>query len=135
MEGGICVAVVEDDASLSQALQRVLRIKGYSPKMFNSAEALMQDADHADIRCLVLDIQLPGMSGFELHQHLARAGKPPPVVFITAHDDADARMRAEAAHGVYLVKPFTGQALLETVGRILAPPKAVTGLSWTNGRA
>jgi len=127
MEGGICVAVVEDDASLSQALQRILRIKGYAPKVFSSAEALIRDGNHAAIRCLVLDIQLPGMSGFELHEHLVRAGGAPPVVFITAYDDDDARVHAKAAHGAYLVKPFTGRTLLDTVGRILAPPNAVVG--------
>jgi FixJ family two-component response regulator len=124
MEGGICVAVVEDDASLSKALARILRIKGYAPKTFSSAEALLRDGCADAIRCLVLDIQLPGMSGFELHQRLSRDGRAPPVIFITAYDDDDARTHAEAAHGVYLVKPFTGQILLETVGRMLAPPAA-----------
>jgi FixJ family two-component response regulator len=127
MESGICVAVVEDDASLSQALARILRIKGYTPRIFSSAEALLQDNDPAAIRCLVLDIQLPGMSGFELHQRLLRDGRAPPVIFITAYDDDDARTQAEAAHGVYLVKPFTGQALLQTVGRVLAPPPTACG--------
>jgi FixJ family two-component response regulator len=114
------VALVEDDAGMSQALARILRLAGYQPATFVSAEALIRDGGGAEADCLVLDVQLPGMSGFELRDHLVHAGILVPVIFITAYDDAEARALAERANAVYLAKPFSGKTLIDAVARALA---------------
>jgi len=120
MEGPKCVAVVEDDASMSHALARVLRLAGYRIATFVSAEALIREDGGAEADCLVLDVQLPGMSGFELRDHLVQAGNLAPVIFITAYDDADAQALAVRAGALYLTKPFTGKTLIDAVARALA---------------
>src|SRR5277367_3024071 len=89
------IVIVEDDPSMSQAIERVLRVGGFTPIMFDSAEsALAADAAQA-ADCLVLDVRLPGMSGFELYHRLIRAGDEPPAIFITAHDEPSVRQEAE----------------------------------------
>ena len=114
------VALVEDDAGMSQALARILRLAGYQPATFGSAEALIRDGTGAEADCLVLDVQLPGMSGFELRDHLVQSGIAVPVIFITAYDDAEARALADRANAIYLAKPFMGKALIDAVARALA---------------
>ena len=110
------VVVVEDDASVSQALERILRLGGYATVGYSSAEALLEGDVAMDAACLILDIHLPGLSGFELHQRLFEKGATAPVIFITAFDEAEARARAYAIHAAaYLAKPFSGRTLLENV--------------------
>ena len=121
MEGAKRVALVEDDTSMSQALARILRLAGYQPSTFVSAEALICDGAGAKADCLVLDVQLPGMSGFELRDRLVQSGIAVPVIFITAYDDAEARALAERANAIYLAKPFMGKALIDAVARALLP--------------
>jgi FixJ family two-component response regulator len=71
--------------------------------------------------CLVLDVRLPGMSGFELYRALRQSGIEPPVIFITAHDEPSAREQAAQAGAVaYLAKPFHGRRLVDAVNRALA---------------
>jgi FixJ family two-component response regulator len=120
MQAAKCVAVVEDDAGMSQALARILRLAGYQSATFVSAESLIRDGGGTGADCLVLDVQLPGMSGFELRDHLVQAGIVAPVIFITAYDDAGARDLAERANAIYLAKPFTGRTLIDAVARALA---------------
>src|SRR5262249_37432005 len=74
--------------------------------------------------CLVLDIHLPGMSGFEMYRRLALLGKVMPVMFITARDEPAARVEAEELGGAgsYLPKPFSGRDLLNAVARALGGP-------------
>jgi len=73
--------------------------------------------------CLVLDVHLGGMSGFDLQQHLVRAGTPIPTVFITAHDDAATRQRAQSG-AAYLRKPFREAALIGAIRQALELPEA-----------
>ncbi len=68
------------------AIQRFLEVEGFEAMPFDSAEALLASGAVSQAECMVLDVHLPGMSGFELQRHLADAGTPLPVVFITAHD-------------------------------------------------
>jgi FixJ family two-component response regulator len=110
------LVVVDDDASLRQALLRVLGAAGYSTRAFGSAEALLAAGLATQADCLVLDVRLPGQSGLALY-----AGLPeprPPVVFISANDDAAQRRAAVQAGACdYLLKPFAGAALLAAVAR------------------
>ncbi len=91
------VAVVDDDASLCRSFSRLLRMAGFQPITYASAEALLEDAKRPRFDCLVLDIQLEGMSGVELRQRLAAVKDPTPVIFVTAYDEPEVRSRALAA--------------------------------------
>lgn len=110
------VAIVDDDASLLRALGRLLRAAGFSVKTFPSAEAYLAADPSVRARCLVLDVTLGGMDGFELHRRLGEAGTAPPVIFITAHDDASTRERARRAGAArYLRKPFHDDTLIDAI--------------------
>jgi FixJ family two-component response regulator len=113
------VIIVEDDPSMCQALERILRLGGFRPLLYGSAEALLDEGVPDDVACLILDLQLPGMDGFALHERLTVAGTMPPVIFITAFDEPDARSHAARVGAVFLAKPFAGRALLEALRRCI----------------
>ena len=92
--GGQEIIVVDDDMSMSQAIERLLVAAGWRVRSFASAEELLASGASADAAVLILDIQLPGMSGLELHRHLAAGGTVTPVIFITAQDRPNTRDRA-----------------------------------------
>jgi FixJ family two-component response regulator len=114
------VAVVDDDPGVRGALGRLLRVAGYSVRVFGSAEELLGSWNPAEVDCLIVDVYLGGMSGFDLHAELGGLSHAPPTVFLTAHDDArtaPVRLRAEGA--VCLRKPCDDDALLEAITRAL----------------
>ena len=114
------VVVVDDDTSMRKAVGRLLHVADFEPLTFASAEALLAAPAAASAACFVLDIRLPGLSGFALHAKLRADGCHAPVIFITAHDDAAARQRAVSSDAVdYLPKPFLGTLLLESIHRAL----------------
>ena len=116
------VVVVEDDASMMQALQRLLQAGGFLPRAFSSAEALLQSGATAGAACFVFDIHLPGLSGIELRQRLVESGVEQPVIFITAHDEPPTSEAAERSGAVAcLIKPFAGRSLLDAVRRAIQP--------------
>ena len=110
------VTVVDDDESVRESLPDLLRQFGYSAVAFSSAEDFLASGILDHTRCLVLDIAMPGMSGFELRDELARRRTEVPIVFITARTDFGLRPRALAAGAVdCLFKPFSDQALLSAL--------------------
>ena len=112
----ISVAIVDDDDSLRRSLARLLRAAGLQPVTYLSAEALLEDHDHPHFDCLMLDIQLGGMSGIELSERLAASGSTTPVIFITAHDDPEMQARAfEASCAAYLRKTEPAQTVLAAI--------------------
>jgi FixJ family two-component response regulator len=114
------VAVVEDDLSVGRALDRLLRLSGFEPIVYESAEELLADANSHGAMCLVLDVQLPGLSGFELYERLAQTGSTTPVIFITAFDEPAARARSIRVGAVdFLAKPFAGRRFIDSVRRAL----------------
>jgi FixJ family two-component response regulator len=114
------VVVVEDDAGLRAALGRVLSVAGFQARTFADAEQVLQASAARTAACLVLDVHLPLLSGFELYDRLlAESGVRPPVVFISAHDEPDARRQATSAGAAYLPKPFAGRQLLAAVERAM----------------
>jgi FixJ family two-component response regulator len=115
------IVVVEDDAGMSQALERILLAGGFAPTLFASAEAALEADPTALADCLVLDIHLSGMSGFELYRRLVLSGKALPAIFITARDEPAVREEAESL-GSYLLKPFSGRNLLDAITRALRCP-------------
>lgn len=120
------VILVEDDGSMRRAIERMLCGSSYQVDSYESAEALLEQLDGsalwASSRCLVCDVRLPGLSGFELHRRLAEQGPMPPCIFITAHDDPAVRMQADRACASYLLKPFEGRALAALVARAMRTP-------------
>src|SRR5262245_53812560 len=89
------IAVVEDDAGICRAIEWILRVGGFTPIVFGSAEAILEAAAAPAADCLVLDIHLPGMSGFHLYRRLAPGGEKLPTIFITVHDEPAVRAEAE----------------------------------------
>ena len=115
------VVVIEDDSSMSQALERILRLGGHEPRKYVSAEAYLESGDASVVACFVIDVQLPGISGFDLQARLAQTNGATPIIFVTAFDTPEARARAhEAGAAGFLVKPFSGRLLLETVATAVA---------------
>lgn len=115
-EKSFTVFVVDDDDSVRKALGRLLRANGYKVMAFESAEDfLVSDRDQSE-GCIVLDIDLPGMSGLDLHEKLASSKTNHPVIFITAHDNPQWQDRAVKTGAVaYLRKPFDQQLLLDAI--------------------
>ncbi len=112
------IVVVEDDESMRQAIERILRAGGFTVLAFASAETALEGGVATAADCLVLDVFLPGISGFDLYRRLAPAGEPLPVIFITAHDEPANREEAQRLGATsYLPKPFSGRALLDAVTR------------------
>jgi len=110
------VCIVDDDGSVRKALSRLIESLGWRSETFASPEEFLGRTVDDEIACLLLDIQLPGMDGFELRDRTVAAGLDSPVIFITAHPDARTRERAAAAEAVaYLEKPFDDQALLDAL--------------------
>ena len=92
----IYVAVIDDDESMCTSLSRLLRAAQFQPITYSSAEEFLADKNHPKFDCLVLDIQLVGMSGVELRKRLWAVKDGTPVIFITAHDDPEVRAEVEA---------------------------------------
>lgn len=119
MQANTKVLLVEDDGGVRKAIVRVLRGSGYEVQSYKSAEDLQAFVGEGALsdccQCLVCDIRLPGVSGFELHRRLAEQGTMPAWIFITAHDDPAVRRQAERDGSGYLLKPFRGRALLALV--------------------
>ena len=108
------VAIVDDDESIRRALARVFRINGITARTFASAEEFLGFCCDDDPLCLVLDVQLGGMTGFELKDHLFANGRTAPIVFITALEEIPSTELKGGSHG-YLRKPFETAALLALV--------------------
>jgi FixJ family two-component response regulator len=114
--GGSEIIVVDDDMSMSQAIERLLAAAGCKARTFASAEELLESGASAEAAVLILDIQLPGMSGLDLCRHLVAAGDVPPVIFITGQDRPGTRDQALRSGAVaYFTKPFAGQELIRAI--------------------
>jgi FixJ family two-component response regulator len=117
----IYVAVVDDDESLCRSLGRLLRAAGIQPIPYSSAEAFLEDKKHPKFDCLLLDIQLGGMSGIELSRQLAAKSDRTPFIFITGHDDPEARKEALATGcAAFFRKTDAGTDVLEAIRRLAA---------------
>ena len=117
------ISLVDDDPSVRRSLGRVLHHAGYTVEAFASAQEFLDSSPAGRVACLVLDIRLDGMSGFELQERLAATSPGIPIVFITAHDDARTRERvAQTGFAGYLPKPFGAGVLLDAVQKAIAQP-------------
>ena len=110
------VFVVDDDASIREALSSLVRSVGLSVETFSSAKEFLRHKRAETPACLVLDVRLPGLSGIELQRELASADIQIPIIFITGHGDIPMSVRAMKAGAVeFLTKPFRDQDLLDAV--------------------
>ena len=115
------IAVIDDDISVRESLESLIRSVGLTVVLFASAEDFLKTVHPRKADCLILDVRLPGMSGIELHRQLVSRSCKAPVIFITAHGD-DERARSEAASDRtfgYLIKPFGEDELLDAVDAAL----------------
>lgn len=117
MFGTPVVFIVDDDASVREALELLTRLAGWQPLAFASAHEFLSNARTLAPGCLVLDVSLPDLSGLELQQRMAAEGIDLPIVFITGHGDVPTTVRAMKAGAVeFLTKPFGQDELLGAIG-------------------
>lgn len=108
------VSVVDDDRSVRSATQTLLRALGYRARGFASAEAFLNSPEVDLTDCLILDVQMPGMSGIELQRTLANRSRRVPIIFITAFPDDRVQQQALAQGAVcFLTKPCDGDRIVE----------------------
>jgi two-component system, LuxR family, response regulator FixJ len=115
-ESRFTVFVADDDDSVRTSLKMLMESVGYDVVTFGSAEEFLDSRLRESPCCLILDIRLPGMSGFKLQEQLLKSGTRIPVIFITGHDRnrmEDEAMRLGAI--AYLRKPFDEQCLLDAI--------------------
>lgn len=117
-KGHPLIAIVDDDEPVRKALQRLLRSAGTASESFPSGEAFLDSLpDHAP-DCVILDLHMPRVTGFDVLAQLAKRGVTTPVIIITGHDSEEAYGRAMAGGAkTYLRKPVDDKALLEAVQR------------------
>ncbi len=120
MRGARVIAVVDDDESFRDALQRFLRTHGFQVEAFPSGEKFLRSSQLGLVACVILDLAMPGMSGLEVPQQLAARGLQIPIVFVTAHRDDQVGQRASAAGALAVLrKPVAQEELVRSVQETL----------------
>jgi FixJ family two-component response regulator len=120
------VFIVDDDASVREALGRLMRSAGLRVEAFASAEAFLNRARTDAPSCLVLDVQLPDLSGLDLQRRMVDANNEMPIVFITGHGDIPTTVRAMKAGAIeFLTKPLVEGDVLESIRQAIARDRVV----------
>jgi FixJ family two-component response regulator len=110
------IAIVDDDPSVLKALHRTLRVRAFQSKTFSSAQEFLDSLTDGIPECLIVDLQMPGMTGLELHHHLTCRGIRIPTIIITAHSDSRVRERPESGGLVaILLKPLQNASLFNAI--------------------
>jgi FixJ family two-component response regulator len=110
------ISIVDDDALVREAIRRLIKSVGMNAQAYASAEDFLSSNHAQDTSCLILDVQMSGMSGLELQQRLADSGYRIPIIFISAHSNGQIREQALGAGAVdFLFKPFSEEALVDAV--------------------
>jgi FixJ family two-component response regulator len=119
------VAIVDDEESVRRALGRLLRSTGFDVQTFASGADFLHSLERSSPQCVVLDLRMPQMNGFEVLSALARAGASVPVVIITGDDSADSRQLALGRGATaYLRKPVDESMLLDAIQNAMTSPPA-----------
>jgi FixJ family two-component response regulator len=116
---GTLIAIVDDEFAVRESAESLFRSAGFAAECFESAEDFLLSPGARRAECVVLDIRLPGLSGLQLQEHLGNTGSTVRIVFITAQEDGDGRLRARALEGgavAFLRKPCSVDELLAAVG-------------------
>jgi FixJ family two-component response regulator len=112
----LLVSVVDDDESVRESLPDLIRLFGFAVQPFKSGEDFLASEHVEETKCLILDIAMPGMSGFDVQRELKHRNRRIPIVFITAHKDETARPSVlEEGAVACLLKPFSDTALLQAM--------------------
>ncbi|MGA8476919.1 MAG: sigma-54 dependent transcriptional regulator [Chthoniobacterales bacterium] len=120
-ENNPLVCVIDDESSIRESLSSLLRSAGLKVQAFSSAQEFLASATRDALSCLVLDVQLPGISGLDLQQELASGDAQIPIIFITGHGDIPMSVRAIKAGALeFLTKPFDDEYLLEAIRSAIA---------------
>ncbi len=115
-ESDAVIAIVDDDPSVRKGLERLIRSLGWKAETFASAQEFLDGPRTDAPSCLVLDLQLPGLSGLDLQKRMAEAGLETPIIFLTGHGDIPASVKAMKAGAVeFLTKPVDEQDLLNAI--------------------
>jgi FixJ family two-component response regulator len=110
------IAIIDDEPSVLRGLKRLLDASNFNTEVFNSGEAFLERGSSSDIACIVLDINLGGMSGIDMRRQMKAQGSTIPVIFITALDSPQVRNQAaDAGCAAYLPKPFSGVVLIDAI--------------------
>jgi DNA-binding NtrC family response regulator len=131
-EDNACVLVIDDDASIRDSLSNLIRSMGLKVQTFASAQEFLTSQRPDAPSCLVLDVQLPGLSGLDLQQELAKVGVQIPIIFITGHGDIPMTVRAMKAGAIeFLTKPFHDEDLLNAVEQAIHRGRQIEQLTHT----
>src|SRR5258705_9737543 len=126
------VFVVDDDRSTRESLQNLIQSVGLSVQTFVSAQEFLTSQRADTSSCLVLDIDLPGLSGLDLQQELAKSDVQIPIIFLTGHGDIPSSVRAIKSGALeFFTKPFDDEALLAAVRQAIARSSGVPGKKGT----
>ena len=118
---GSTIHVVDDDMLFRNAMARILRSSGYQTALYESGDDFLTKLPVSEAGCILLDLQMVGVNGFELQERLTKAGNILPIIFLSAHGDIRAGVHAiKAGADDFLPKPVSGEALLQCVERALA---------------
>jgi FixJ family two-component response regulator len=118
------IAIVDDDPSVLKALKRSLRVRGVQSRTYGSAQEFLAALPEGLPDCLIIDLEMPGMTGLELLRDLKRKDLQVPAIVITAHGDAGVRERCESAGAVaYFSKPFKNSLLFAAIEAAIGSEK------------
>ena len=114
------ICIVDDDVSVRESLEGLMRSVGFAVNTFASAEEFLDSDRLRNTECLILDVRLAGMNGLELQRQLASSHSEIPIIFITSYEDDEVRARALNRGAVaYLLKPFNDEELLDAIDAAL----------------
>ena len=120
------IFIIDDDRSIKNAFFLLLRSAGFAARAFSSAQEFMDYPDFSNGDCIILDLRMQGMNGFELMKKLISEGIHTPVICVTAFDDAKNREKArELGSAAYFTKPVDDQALIEAINRAVHSGKKI----------
>lgn len=120
------VFVVDDDLSVRESLESLVRCEGWQPETFASAREFLDRPRALVPSCLVLDVSLPGLNGLDLQQRIAADRPDMPIIFITGYGDVPMTVRAMKAGAIeFLTKPFSGEVLLNAIRQALEHSRLV----------
>jgi FixJ family two-component response regulator len=115
------VGIVDDDPSVRKALTRLVKAAGYRVEVFASAREFLGRPQQEDLRCLLLDVRMPGLTGLELQEALATAGRRTSIVFVSGHGDVEGSVKAMKGGAIdFLTKPVDARDLLGAIERAVA---------------
>lgn len=126
MLGKPAVFVVDDDVSVRESLELLIRDQGWEPLLFESAREFMARRPVGTPSCVILDINLPDLSGLDLQQQISAASLTSPIIFVTGYGDVSKTVRAMKAGAVeFLTKPFDANSIVEAIRSALHKSKMV----------